>query len=66
MQRYIESLTNMATSSNAKVVFMPVETSSVLSSVGALKEVFGEVGGRDRQPGELPSQQVLPAGRAPR
>src|SRR6266513_971910 len=46
MQRYIESLTNMATSTNAKVVFMPVETSSVLSSVGALKEVFGEIGGQ--------------------
>jgi len=66
MQRYIESLTHMASSNNAKVVFMPVETSSVLSSVGALKEVFGEIGARDRQPGESPSQQVLPAGRTPR
>src|SRR6185369_9156559 len=45
MQRYIESLTNMATRSNSKVVFMPVETSSVLSSVGALKEVFSEISG---------------------
>src|SRR5215510_11538981 len=62
MQRYIESLTHMATSTNAKVVFMPVETSSVLSSVGALKEVFGEVGGRDRQTDEFSAQQV-PAGR---
>ncbi len=44
MQRYIESLTQMATSQNSKVVFMPVETSSVLSSVGAIKEIFGEVG----------------------
>jgi regulator of protease activity HflC (stomatin/prohibitin superfamily) len=41
IQRYIESLAQMAGSNNAKVVFMPVETSSVLSSVGALKEVFG-------------------------
>jgi regulator of protease activity HflC (stomatin/prohibitin superfamily) len=46
MQRYIESLTNMASSTNAKVVFMPVETSSVLSSMGALKEVFGDIGGQ--------------------
>jgi regulator of protease activity HflC (stomatin/prohibitin superfamily) len=65
MQRYIESLTHMATSNNAKVVFMPVETSSVLSSVGALKEVFGDVSGSGR-PGELQPQQGLPAGRTPR
>src|SRR5215813_5931774 len=62
MQRYIESLTNMATSSNSKVVFMPVETSSVLSSVGALKEVFGEIGGGDRHQ-EPPA---LPPGRTQR
>jgi regulator of protease activity HflC (stomatin/prohibitin superfamily) len=65
MQRYIESLTNMASSNNAKVVFMPVETSSVLSSVGALKEVFGEIGGGDRRPGE-PPHPALPPGRPQR
>lgn len=43
-QRYIESLTRMATANNSKVVFMPVETSAVLSSIGALKEVFTETG----------------------
>ncbi len=42
MMKYIESLREMARSNNSKVVFMPVETSSVLSSVGAFKEVFGE------------------------
>jgi regulator of protease activity HflC (stomatin/prohibitin superfamily) len=41
VQRYIDSLSQMATSPNSKVIFMPVETSSVLSSVGAFKEVFG-------------------------
>lgn len=50
MQRYIESLTNMAASNNAKVIFMPVETSAVLSSVGAFKEVFGEIGGGKEPP----------------
>jgi regulator of protease activity HflC (stomatin/prohibitin superfamily) len=56
MQRYIESLTQMASSNNSKVVFMPVETSSVLSSVGALKEVFGDIGNSNqeqRNKGEL-------------
>src|SRR5215475_11378143 len=42
MMKYIESLREMARSNNSKVIFMPVETSSVLSSIGAFKEVFGE------------------------
>jgi len=42
MMKYIESLREMSRSNNSKVVFMPVETSSVLSSIGAFKEVFGE------------------------
>ncbi|HRH42973.1 MAG TPA: SPFH domain-containing protein [Pyrinomonadaceae bacterium] len=42
--RYIESLRDMAKTNNAKVIFMPVETSSMLSAVGALKEVFAETG----------------------
>lgn len=66
MQRYIESLTHMASSNNAKVVFMPVETSSVLSSVGALKEVFGSTGEDERHTMELPPKQVLPVGRTQR
>ncbi|MEO6723852.1 MAG: SPFH domain-containing protein [Blastocatellia bacterium] len=42
MMKYIESLRDMAKSGNSKVIFMPVETSSVLSSIGAFKEVFGD------------------------
>lgn len=42
--RYIESLRDMTKTNNAKVIFMPVETSSMLSAVGALKEVFSETG----------------------
>lgn len=42
--RYIESLRDMSRSNNAKVVFMPVETSSMLSSIGAFKEIFSETG----------------------
>lgn len=40
--RYIESLRDMTRSNNAKVVFMPVETSSMLSAVGSLKELFSD------------------------
>lgn len=42
MMKYIESLRDMARSQNSKVVFMPVETSNVLSSIGAFKELFSE------------------------
>jgi hypothetical protein len=42
--RYIESLRDMTKGNNSKVIFMPVETSSMLSSVGALKEMFAETG----------------------
>src|SRR5204863_3042755 len=44
MMKYIESLKEMSRSQNSKVIFMPVETSSVLSSIGAFREVFGELG----------------------
>ena len=42
--RYIESLRDMTRTNNSKVIFMPVETSSMLSSVGAIKEVFSQAG----------------------
>jgi regulator of protease activity HflC (stomatin/prohibitin superfamily) len=42
MMKYIESLREMSRSNNSKVIFMPVETSSVLSRIGAFKEVFGD------------------------
>src|SRR5438477_3311511 len=51
--RYIESLRDMTKSNNAKVVFMPVETATMLSSVGTIKEMFAETGVKqpsDQQP----------------
>ncbi|HZS49005.1 MAG TPA: SPFH domain-containing protein [Blastocatellia bacterium] len=58
MQRYIEGLTNMARAQNSKVVFMPMETSSVLSSIGAFKEIFAN---EQPEPGATP----VPVPRAP-
>lgn len=52
MMKYIESLREMAKSGNSKVIFMPVETSSVLSSIGAFKEVFGNDANETRVPVE--------------
>jgi len=42
--RYVDSMRDMARTQNSKVIFMPVETSGVLSSVGAFKEVFAATG----------------------
>jgi len=43
-QRYIDSLKDMAQGRNSKVIFMPMETSSMLASVGAIKEMLAETG----------------------
>jgi regulator of protease activity HflC (stomatin/prohibitin superfamily) len=56
--RYIESLRDMTRTQNAKVIFMPTETSTLLSSIGAIKEVFSETGEK--------SEPQLPKPRTPR
>src|SRR6266568_4243576 len=55
--RYIESLRDMTKSNNAKVIFMPVETSTMLSAVGSIKEMFSETS--VKQPSDQ-SQQPPP------
>ncbi len=47
--RYVESLRDMTRTQNAKVIFMPMETSTLLSSIGAIKEVFSETGEKMEQ-----------------
>lgn len=61
--RYIESLRDMSRSNNAKVVFMPMETSSMLSSIGAFKEVFAETGEKSEQPPPNPPRSPRELGR---
>ena len=59
--RYIESLRDMTRTQNSKVIFMPVETSSMLSTIGALKEVFAETGEKrenDQQPTSRPPREL--------
>jgi regulator of protease activity HflC (stomatin/prohibitin superfamily) len=62
-QRYIESFKEMARGNNTKVIFMPMETSAMLSSVGAIKEMFAETGERNARKEERnnpPSPLQLP------
>lgn len=56
--RYIESLRDMTRSQNSKVIFMPTETSAMLSSIGAIKEVFSETGEK--------AEELPPPPRSPR
>src|SRR5918993_282670 len=60
--RYIESLRDMTRTQNSKVIFMPVETSAMLSSIGAIKEVLSQTGERDdkEQPQPPPRPRELP------
>ncbi len=64
-QRYIESLKEMSRGQNAKVIFMPVETSAMLSSIGAIKEMLSETGdrrGREDENNPQPRPRQLPNG----
>jgi len=56
--RYIESLRDMTKSNNAKVIFMPVETASMLSSVGAIKEMLSETGTKHFDDSPPPPRQL--------
>lgn len=62
--RYIDSLRDMTRTNNSKVIFMPVETSAMLSSLGAIKEVLsqtGETSGeRENPPPPPPRPRELP------
>lgn len=55
--RYIESLRDMTRTQNSKVIFMPMETSTMLSSIGAIKEVLSETGEKAE---ELPTTSRSP------
>ncbi len=59
--KYIESLREMTRTNNSKVIFMPMETSGVLSSIGAIKEVLSETGEKnegERHPPSRPPREL--------
>ena len=60
--RYIESLRDMTRTNNSKVIFMPVETSAMLSSLGAIKEVLSQTGqaSGEKDPPSPPKPRELP------
>ena len=61
--RYIDSLRDMTKTNNSKVIFMPVETSAMLSSIGAIKEVLSQTGETEKDKEKLqppPRPRELP------
>src|SRR5712671_845441 len=60
--RYIDSLRDMTRTNNSKVIFMPIETSAMLSSVGAIKEVLSQTGEKsgEQEPPTPPRPRELP------
>jgi regulator of protease activity HflC (stomatin/prohibitin superfamily) len=41
-QKYVEALKDMASSDNSKVIFMPLEASSIIGSIGGIGQLFKE------------------------
>ncbi len=48
-QRYIEALGKFAASPNQKILFLPLEATSVIGAVGGIADIAREALGRDRQ-----------------
>lgn len=56
-QKYVEALSGFATSNNEKLVFMPMEASGVIGSIGGISELFKDikgVNGPSGRPGGVP------------
>jgi len=58
--RYIESLRDMTRTNNSKVIFMPMETSAMLASVGVIKEVLSQTGIKATDDSHSPKPRELP------
>ena len=56
-QKYVEALSGFAQSNNEKLVFMPMEASSVIGSIGGISELFKDIKGNGQpsgRPGGVP------------
>jgi regulator of protease activity HflC (stomatin/prohibitin superfamily) len=63
--RYIESLKEMTRGNNSKVIFMPVETSNMLASIGALKEMISETGDKSAAADDAKRRTPVPPRQLP-
>jgi regulator of protease activity HflC (stomatin/prohibitin superfamily) len=42
-QKYVDAVKEFATSPNGKLIFMPLEASSIIGALGGISELFGEI-----------------------
>jgi regulator of protease activity HflC (stomatin/prohibitin superfamily) len=49
-QKYVEALGNIATSNNQKILFLPLEASSVIGAIGGIGEIAREAFGKKDKP----------------
>ena len=63
-QKYVESLKDIASAENGKVIFMPLDASGVLGAVGGVKELLDSVGlhGNAIKPKSASSSSVATTG----
>jgi regulator of protease activity HflC (stomatin/prohibitin superfamily) len=61
-QKYVEAMNAFATSPNAKTIFMPLEATSLVGSIGGIGELVKAVGGGD---GTAPAPKPSTAPRRP-
>jgi regulator of protease activity HflC (stomatin/prohibitin superfamily) len=61
-QKYVEAMQAFATSPNAKTIFMPLEATSLVGSIGGIGELVKAVGSGD---GTAPAPKPSPAPRRP-
>ena len=59
-QKYVDTIKEFATSPNAKLIFMPLEASSVIGALGGISELLGEIsdkkkGGSGTSKGRVPN-----------
>ena len=47
-QKYVDSLGDIASSSNSKLVFMPLDASGVVGSIGGVAELIRNLGGEGK------------------
>ena len=59
-QKYVEAMTAFATSPNAKTIFMPIEASALVGSLGGIGELVKAVRPQGDAPAPLPREAGVP------
>ncbi len=59
-QKYVEAVKSFASSPNSRLVFMPLEASSVIGSIGVIKELFDDAAKAGSNPSSPPRSSPRP------